>query len=251
MQRPIMRLLAASVCLAIAGYWLFAPGGQSVGYAFNRFAKAVVAAKSARFQMEVQIEGQPKQKFRAVYLAPGKFRQELGNMVNIADFTTGKMVSILPAEKKVVIMTISGGPANAQSANYFEKVRELLADSTQAKAGNFELLGEKDIQGTRAVGFRSNTPAADMTLWGDPATGFPVRIENVWSGLPRTETSMTNFEFNVEVDASKFDTTPPAGYKIQKFEIDGTPATEPDLIKALSMCAELSGGSFPDSADTT
>src|SRR5947209_6260782 len=77
MRRPIPRLIGAAACLAILAVWLLVPGQQSTAQAFQKFAEAVVQAKTARFQMEVTIEGQPKQKFQALYLAPGKFRQEL------------------------------------------------------------------------------------------------------------------------------------------------------------------------------
>lgn len=251
MRRPVFRLLVASVCLAIATVWLFVPGGQTPAQAFNKFAEAVVAAKTAHFHMEVQAQGLPKQKFEAWYLAPGKFRQELGNLVNVSDLQAGKIVSIIPAEKKVVVMTIQGVQKDKPSSMYFDRLRELLADTAKAKEAHYELLGEKQIDGKRAIGFRYDAPAATVTLWGDPTTGQPVRIENVWSGIPRTEVAMTDFEFNVELKESLFDMTPPEGYKIQTFEVDATESREQDLIKAFESCAEISAGTFPDSLDTT
>src|SRR6516165_5757526 len=86
MRRPIPRLIAfTTACVAIAAAWMLVPGGQTAAQAFNRFAEAVVTAKTAKFQMEVNIEGQPQQKFQAFYLAPEKYRQELPGMVNISD----------------------------------------------------------------------------------------------------------------------------------------------------------------------
>jgi outer membrane lipoprotein-sorting protein len=252
MRRPVFRLLFTSACLAIGAFWLFVPGGQSPAQAFNRFAEAVVSAKSAKFKMEMHVEGQPKQKFQAWYLAPNKFRQELGTQVNISDFSTGKIVSIIPAEKKVVVMTIKGESKDKDkaSANYFERVRELLGDRDKAGEKQYEALGEKQINGKRAIGFRFDSPASTMTMWGDPTTGQPVRIDNVWSGIPRTETTMTDFEINVDVKESQFDMTPPEGYKVQEFEVDASEAKEQDLVQAFETCAEISGGSFPDSLDT-
>ena len=98
MRRPIPRLIVGvAACLAIFGVWLLLPGGLSTAQAFNRFAEAIVKAKTARYQMEVTIEGQPTQKFQAWYLAPGKFRQEVGSIINVSDLTVGKMVSLMPA----------------------------------------------------------------------------------------------------------------------------------------------------------
>lgn len=251
MRRPVPRLIAvASACLAIAAIWLLVPGHQSTAQAFNRFAEAVITAETARFKMEVKIEGQPRQKFQAYFLAPGKFRQELGNIVNISDLAAGKLMSIIPAEKKVMVMNIKGVPDKKLPANQFEQLRELLATNRNAKEEQYERLGEKDIDGKKAIGFRFDSPAATVTLWGDPATGQPVRIENVWSGVPRTETAMTDFEINVELKESLFDQTPPEGFKVQSIDVDASASREEDLIRAFEACSDISGGDFPESMDT-
>src|SRR5260221_7279017 len=172
MRRPIPRLIAfTTACLAIAAVWLFAPGQQSAAQAFNRFAEAVVAAKTARFQMEVTYQGQPKQTFKAWFLAPGKFRQEIGDVMNVIDLGAGKIVSVNNAEKKVTVMNITGAPKDKLARNEFEHLRELLSGNRDAKADHYERLAEKIIDGARAVGFRLDSDDATVTLWGDPATG--------------------------------------------------------------------------------
>ena len=35
------------------------------------------------------------------FLAPGKFRQEIGDVINITDLAAGKIMSVVRAEKKV------------------------------------------------------------------------------------------------------------------------------------------------------
>ena len=251
MRRPAFRLLTAALLLAVGAFWLFVPGGQTPAQAFNRFAAAVVGAKTAKFQMEVQIEGQPKQAFQAWYQAPNKFRQELGTQVNVADFEEGKIMSIIPSEKKVVVMTIKGGKKNPSANNYFERLRELLAKQESTDGVKYEPLGEKEIGGKKAVGFRLDSPAATVTLWGDPVSGQPLAIENVWSGLPRTTVKMNEFEVGLDLDDSLFSLKVPDGYKVQKLELDGSEPVEADLIKGFETCAEISGGTFPDSLDST
>jgi len=251
MRRPVPRLIAfttASVVIALA--WLFVPGHQPVAFGFNGLADAVITAKTAKFHMEVKIEGQPRQSFQAYYLSPGKFRQELGNSVNITDLEVNRIVNIIPDQKKVVVMNVKGEPEEQRSNNYFERLRDLLAEQKNSKSDEYERLGEKEIDGKRAVGFRIASPAAVVTLWGDPKTGLPIRIDNDWSGLPASKVSMTDFEVNVELNEKLFDLTPPAGFKVQTFEIDGSKPTEKDLIAALKSCAELSEGEFPASLDT-
>ena len=190
-----------------------APGQQSPAQAFNKLAEAVVTAKTARFQMEVTYEGQPKQKFKAWFQAPWKFRQEIGDVINITDLSAGKIVSLATAQKMATVMNIQGAPKDKLARNEFERLRELLSGQRDAKAEHFERLEEKVIDGKRAVGFRLDSPDATVTLWGDPATGLPVRIESVSRGIVRTEVLMTDFEINVELPESLFDLTPPAGFK--------------------------------------
>jgi outer membrane lipoprotein-sorting protein len=251
MRRPVPRLVAfTTACLAIAVLWMFIPGSQTAAQAFNRFAEAVVTAKTAKFQMEMNVEGQPKQTFQAYYLAPEKYRQELPGMVNISDFQAGKMVSIMPEQKKVMVMNLKGAPQNKLAKSHFAQLRELLAGARNAKEDKYERLGEKEIDGKKAVGFRYDSPADTVTLWGDPATGAPVRIESVWGGLPHTETVMSHFEINVELKESLFDTTPPEGYKVQSLDVDASATREEDLIKAFEACSDISGGEFPETLDT-
>lgn len=251
MRRPLPRLIAfTTACAVIAVTWLFVPGPQSTAQAFNRFAEAVVAAKSAKFTMEVNIEGQPKQKFQAYYLAPDRYRQELPGMVNISDFKAGKMVNIIAATKQVMVMNLKGTPDKKQTNNYFDKLRELLADSRGAKENQYERLADKEIDGRKVVGFRYDSPADSATLWGDPATGMPIRIETVWSGVPRTEVVMADFEINVELKASLFDTTPPEGYKVSSMDVDASKVREEDLAQSFQACSEIGGGEFPETLDT-
>jgi outer membrane lipoprotein-sorting protein len=253
MRRPIPRLIAATACAAVILAWLLLPGHLSTAQAFNMFADTIVQAKTAKFQMEVAVEGQPKQKFQAWYMAPAKFRQELGFMVNIADFEAGKIVSLMPKEKKAMIMNLKGRPKKKTPGNYynyFDELRKLLQEQRDATDEQFEKLGEKEIAGKKAVGFRSSTAAATVTLWGDPQTKQPLRIETVWTGMPRTETVMTDFVMNVELKTALFDQTPPAGYKVQSIDVDASDPTEHDLLAAFKACAEISGGEFPDTLDT-
>lgn len=254
MQRNIPRLsVAGVVALAVLAAWLLIPERESAAQSFRRLATAVVEAKTARFQMEVAIEGQPKQQFQAFYLAPDRFRQELGGIVNIVDLNAGKIVSLVPSEKRVIVMNFKNfkpAPADKMSHNYFEKLRELLAESRNAKDEQYQRIGEKEIDGKKAVGFRYDSPAATTTLWGDPKSGQPVRIENIWSGIPRTEMAMSHFEMNVDLKESLFDMTVPQGYKVQSFDVDASPTREGDLVQAFKACAEISGGDFPDTMDT-
>jgi outer membrane lipoprotein-sorting protein len=252
MRRPLPRLIAfTTACLAIAAVWMFVPGGQTPAQAFNRFAEAIVTAKTARFQMEVTYAGLPKQKFRTWFLAPAKYRQEIGNVVNISDLTAGKIMSVIPDEKKVVMMNFKGVPKEKEkmSQNEFERLRELLSGSRDAKEDQYERLGDKTIDGKQATGFRHEIRDGMVTLWGDPATGKPIRIESVSNGVVRSVVVMSDFEMNIDLEESLFDLTPPADYKVQSLDVDASASREQDLVAALMGYSDVSGGEFPETMD--
>lgn len=251
MGRPVSRLLlSAAACLVVA-LWLFGPGHQSTAQAFNRLAESIVAAKTARFHMELAISGQPKQKLLAYYRAPGRLRQEIGEVVSISDFATGKLVSLIASQKMATVMNITGADKKkmAQGGFFFEELRELLAKEQGAAEGKYRPLGEKEIDGKQVEGFRLDSPAITITMWGDPATGLPVRIETSFNGLPTTEVVMTDFEINVPLEDALFNQTIPEGYKTQAFDVDGSEPGEQDLIGGLRAYHDLSRGEFPETVD--
>ena len=54
-----------------------------------------------------------------------------------------------------------------------------------------------------------------MSLWGDPKTCLPVRIEMTSARMPDVKLTMSDFAFNVTMDESLFSVEPPAGYKVR------------------------------------
>jgi outer membrane lipoprotein-sorting protein len=253
-KRPLARLaVVAAACLVVLGIWLFVPGRQTTVQAFNQLAERLVAAKTARYDMEVSTEGEAKQSMRAYYLAPGRFRNEMhiDGVVSVIDLAAKKMVLVNPRAKRVVILNWKGNPPKtATVGNQFERLRLLLSKSHEASDVRYERIGEKQIDGRRAVGFRLDSPAVDVTLWGDPATGYPVLVETVWSGRPLSKTTMKNFEINIPLEASLFEITPPAGYTVQSLDAEYAEPSEQGLVNAFRTASDIGQGRFPDSLDT-
>ena len=254
MRRPIPRVLVVvAACLAIVVGRLLIPGQESTVQAFNAFATALIDAHSATFEMEVKIDGQGKAKLQSFYLAPGKLRNEMQGIVSVMDLKLGKSMTMSPTQKTATVMTFQNMRNEAgkpQFNDFFERTRALLAESQEEGADHFEPLGEKQIDGRRVLGFRYASAMQVITIWGDPATGLPVQIDTLWSGLPRTEVSMANFSFNNELKPELFDTVPPADYKVQEFNVDVSKPTEATLIEALGKAADLNDGLFVDNLDT-
>jgi outer membrane lipoprotein-sorting protein len=203
----------ACAALTIAAVCLFVPSGQSTVLAFDDIANKLMEAKSARYQSEATIEAVPgadavTQSFQSYYLAPGLFRNEFRSpeMATITDSVSGKMLFLTRASKSAVLI-MKGAKGDEKHPNHFERLRTLLSKQGTQQGAEYESLGEKEIDGHRAVGFRYDSPLAVITLWGDKTTGQPVLVETVWSGTPRTEVKMSKFEINVPLNCKRLKTT--------------------------------------------
>ena len=63
---------------------------------------------------------------------------------------------------------------------------------------------------------KSNDDDGLLSVWVDPATKLPVKVEVRFAGVPNqpwSEITMKDFSWKVDLPAGFFDTTPPAGYK--------------------------------------
>jgi hypothetical protein len=251
MRSPVSRV-AAAVALIIAigsvGLWFHAAGTAP---AFADFIEPILEAKSAKFTMTLESEVQPAMTFRVTFMAPNFMRQELPNgVVNISDFGKGTILSLAPKEKRATVIRLTNLPKDNIPPNFFTQLRSQLLDSREKPDVKREPLGEKEIDGRRVVGYRIGSPAQVLTLWGDPKTGLPVRIETKVNLLPKTTTAWTDFEFNVAVDESLFSLEPPAGYTVVDMPVDATMPTETDLIATLRQYSEVNEGTFPNGFDT-
>jgi outer membrane lipoprotein-sorting protein len=249
MSRPIPRYAMAASILLAALAWFFWPATNTAALAFGRIVDTVVSARTARFTVEVKIEGQPSQSAKVTFMAPAKYRMEFEKQLNISDFEAAKMLTFIPAQKQAVAFNLKNAPKDRVPDNQFEQLRRLLRDQRE-KVPAYEKLGEKTIDGRKAMGFRLASGFGTTTLWGDPKTGDPIRIETVYTGIPKTEASMSQFEMNIDLPADMFAMEIPQGYKLQSFDIDASVPTEATLVESLRTCAELSGGAFPDALDT-
>ena len=91
--------------------------------------------------------------------------------------------------------------------------------------------------GWRLSGPGLHEPGITVTIWGDPQTGLPIRIES-YSALEGVKSTLSDFVFNVDLDKSLFSVEPPAGYTVQTVQVDASEPAEKDLIALLREYAE-------------
>jgi outer membrane lipoprotein-sorting protein len=278
MRHPVFRLTAAAIfVLAVTGVALwFHIGGTT--YAFADFVKPILEAKTVKYKLTTERTSLPtgmtemmglsedtlkdlmkattaevmeldSNRSRTEWEMPGKLR-----MVEIWDGGQGKGLVLYPAEKRATSSNITNMPKdkNPNGGDPVAFYRSLLLDARDKSDVKRESLGEKDIDGCRVVGFRISLPAMVMSLWGNPKTGLPVRVETTVAIMPNIKLTMSDFEFNVDMDESLFSLELPAGYKVaevQDHTIDDSPSDEKDLIEMFRYFGKWSGGRLPDLLD--
>jgi hypothetical protein len=159
------------------------------------------------------------------------------------------MVGLDTKNKQATVFKLKNLPADAKQKmqmNQFQAIREGLQKAVADPDAEVESLGVKKLDGRTVVGFRFKQHLMPTTLWADPRTKLPVRIEATMAGPPQTEVIMTNYEFNVDLDKSLFSVVVPDGYKVMELDVDASPPTEDDLITSLRMCCKATDGEFPD-----
>ena len=201
------------------------------------------------------------------------------NTVLLFDSNTGTHFQIIPHIKKVLITYQIGRPRYKKLFNYLDWVSRLHKESAK-------LIGQQIIAGKTTDVFVVENPFDKTTVWVDPDTDLPVRVEmedmpnpdkdiitpqmslsfedfggesgeSVSSiigsgrGSPegiqkRMKITMSDMVWNVDLDQSLFSLEPPEGYTIEEKQSDASEPDERDLIKALAFWTEMSDGMFPD-----
>ena len=194
------------------------------------------------------------------------------NNINISiwDLGSGTWLQMSPSNKKARIIHRIGERREITLLNYAEWL-STLSD----KSGVFA--GQEEIDGQMTNKFICDRGEfTKITVWVDPVTNLPVRVEQVDMPHPKRDIAlrlslsvrdfggnsndqttlgggilekqvqiMTDFVWNEELDESLFSVTPPQGYAVEEEYQDVSQPDERDLIKALAFWTEMSDGIFP------
>ena len=173
-----------------------------------------------------------------------KIRRTIPNMgPTIIDLDNARMLRLDPLDKSAVYVDIQG-PFQKGMKNHLGLVRDIVADMENHPEWPVQELGQRWIDGRRAVGFLLREPKMKLTIWADAETAAPIRIE---LQMGRSQTIIKNIEFDVPVDESLVSMDIPDGYTLYEKELDYTDFNEQDFIIVLQFWAEhVLGGNFPD-----
>ena len=248
MTRPAPRFAAAALAIAALCVVFLAMFQSQPTVAFAKMIEPILKAKTARFNTMVEGKDLPKVTFRTLVLEPNRLRQEMPDgQIQIVDSNIGRMLTLRPAEKSATSIDFTDLPKEQKPTNFFAQIRTGFGAAASDPASKKEPLGRKRIADREAIGFRLTLSHAEATIWGDAKTGLPIAVEMTLALLPDVKITMTDFEFDVELDETLFKMEAPDGYSVEKLDI-ASPA-EKALIAALKLLCDHNRGQFPGSFD--
>ncbi len=251
MRSRITKLAAAAVItitvLVGVNYFI-----DSIGVATPAFADIVrpfLSAHTATFKTTMKVEGAPTQILEGMFMEPVHMRQTSTEGVTvISDLQQGKIVTLVPAQKQAVVIEMQNIPEDKDQSqfNFFHEVRKRILKAQETEDESVEFLGEQEINGVLAVGYRIRKYGENMTIWANKEMKMPIRLEI--SNGPVTNI-MSNIVFDVELDKSLFDLKVPEGYTVRTMQIDASEPKEKDLLETFRIWAEYMDGNLPSVLD--
>lgn len=151
-----------------------------------------------------------------------------------------RTLTLFPKERHAVEAILAGTRATEDP-----DLLRMLGDSQD---GRGQSLGQCEVNGRPVERFRVPDAVNDFTVWADPVTHLPLRVELRQESLGRTIV-MDEFDFTGNLDPELFAVEAPPGYEVTREEYDGVNPSEHDLVQALHAAAHFLGGTFPMSLD--
>ncbi|MFC1635261.1 hypothetical protein ACFL5Z_10510 [Planctomycetota bacterium] len=236
MKSPITKLAVAAVIIIVVLIGINQLGGSATGVTWGEVVQNIEASPGCIFQlkqiynrentgtMEInsKVYGSAEYGVRMdSHLDPESSIQTYGSLKE------GAMILIDHSSK-----TYHRKPLTGDELAELEKMDPKEAVSRMLSVGYIKL-GRKTINGIEAEGVEITNPAgADISsetpveidsyvaqLWVAVETGLPIFFESKTSinnGMQKSHTIQDEFQWNVELDASKFEPNIPADYTLQE-----------------------------------
>jgi hypothetical protein len=243
MIRSRIGKIAAAVLIIVSVFTgIHFLGVPTESLAWADVVRPILTARTVIFNV-VMTEGENVPINRVMSMGTQRIRSELLSadgktiqVITIFDYDTSQMLELIPERKKAVLIDLKDVPED-KPENILKEMRNIITELQNDPNVSVEPLGEKEIDGRIAKGFRATGPDEELTVWADPQTALPIRMEQKWRQM---QFVCTDFQFDVEMDESLFSMEIPEGYSApQKAELSIEGSTEQDMIEGLRIYAEI------------
>jgi outer membrane lipoprotein-sorting protein len=251
LQMTFAQRIAAAVMLtggALVLWFMFALFGGFGTVSYAQVAQHIKEARSMTFKMTITSPKLPKPVEAKLYaLEPGKMRNEgPGGVVTISRREADKVrtLALMPQQKQARAFEIKlSDPKLATAPDFVNEFRKLADHKGEA-------LEPREINGTKAKGFRVVTHGQVSSLWVDPKTAQPLLVEmDVPAAGEGAKVVMSEIAFDVPLDESLFSLDPPKDYTLEKADLAVSMNLEANLINVFRVYADANGGTFPERFD--
>ncbi|MBC8471269.1 MAG: hypothetical protein H8D56_17545 [Planctomycetes bacterium] len=248
MRSPITKLSAAALIIVSVVAGIHFLGVPTEGLAWADVVRPILIARTVVFNV-LPVEGENVPVTRVMNMGTQRVRGEVLSLdgktvqvIVIVDYDTSRMLQLIPKQKRAVLIDMKDIPEKPE--NVLEEMRNMVTKIQNDSDVSVEPLGEKEINGRIAKGFRAAGPDGELTIWADPQTALPIRMEQKWRQM---QFVCTDFQFDIEMDESLFSMEIPEGYsELPSGELPIASTTEQDLIETLRIWAEvILDGVFP------
>ncbi len=244
-------VLAAAACVAY--FAVFPPAAARSEFTEVAWKLRDAQTLTLRHTQTMTIAGKPEtMSSRILYKVPGLMRTEpepAAAGVFIMDSIHNKVLVLNPADKSAMLIEEPPAPAGT-SAPKRDGAAMMIEDMRRLAGKNNQPVGEKEIGGSRARGFRVNEAGGEMTVWVDPQKKLPVLIEfSGRAGNIDYSGTFSDIQLDVHLDDALFRIDPPEGYALRKADVRINMPPEEAVARLLGNYAKASGGRFPPRLD--
>jgi hypothetical protein len=239
-RRAIAYGVPIAAVLAIGLLLLITSGGFNPAKAYAQAIERLKQARTMTFKVRLPDgymlpqSGVPPMSLRMEVMCkePNLIRQQMPEgIVAIIDLTQKQGITLIPQKMECIGLDLSQMPADKTQVNILEEMRKIPARAT-------EILGQRVLDGRTVQDYRVTTEGLDTIVSVDVQTGDIARMEGRFINAPGMNMVMSDFRFDVSLDDSLFDLTPPEGYRKISVPLNMADPTEDDLICMLRWWVE-------------
>jgi outer membrane lipoprotein-sorting protein len=227
MKSRITKFAAAAVIIiaVLIGVNEFGGSIDGAGVAFAEVLEHI-RTSNYTFDLTVLTEDQASSTVQAMVLEPGRMRVDssvgLGKVSSIIDISEGKSLLLFHQFKTGQIREVPTPGKDDGAGGIFALCMKPIENLWDLRDGTEEELGEKEIDGQIAEGFKTSHEDQyfqyETTIWAHAKTGVPILVEMVATPLEGEsgwiQWTMSNFALDVELAEDLFSLEVPGGYTL-------------------------------------
>ncbi len=226
MKTKMTKLVTAAVVIIAVLLGLeFIGGPSTTGVAFAEVLE-YINSFSYTFDFTTVTDEQASNTVQAMVLEPGRMRIDatvgLGKISSIIDVAEGKSLLLFHQFKTAQIQEMPTMVKDYGAESFLFLCTKSIENLWDMADGTEEQLGEKEIDGQTAVGFKVLQEGqyfrSETTIWADAQTAVPVLVEMIMAPLDDSPESikfrMNNFDLDAQLDEDLFSLKVPPGYTL-------------------------------------